>query len=113
MTAEQRSRYATLRHSMISQAKPLSRTEFLPRRPLELSAHAITINRPRTRYTVGRDAVTILPDRRWGGIGSESDLRADELRAYSPCSVPICASTDEDQGRAPLRETQRSKYDLS
>jgi short-subunit dehydrogenase len=73
MTTEQRGRYATLMHSIISQAEEAGR----------VIADAITSRRPRTRYTVGREAallplLAILPDRMLDRI------LAAALRPYIP-----------------------------
>ena len=60
MTAAQRGRYATLMHSIISQAQAAI-PESVPAEEVgRVIAAAITSTRPRTRYTVGRDAAIIV-----------------------------------------------------
>jgi len=78
MTPGQRGRYATLMHAIIAQAQAA-----LPKgRPAEeagrVIAEAITTQRPRTRYTVGRDAALIVRLARW-----LSDRMLDRLLARS------------------------------
>ena len=69
MTPEQHGRYAALMHSIISQAQAAVPKGLPAERAAQVIADAITSKRPRTRYTVGRDAalitclVRILPDR--------------------------------------------------
>ena len=68
MTTEQRGRYATLMHSIISQAEAAIPKGAPADEAGPVIADAITSKRPRTRYTVGREAallplLAILPDR--------------------------------------------------
>src|SRR5580700_7976519 len=68
MTTEQRGRYATLMHSIISQAEAAIPKGVPAEEAGRVIADAITSKRPRTRYTVGRKAallplLAILPDR--------------------------------------------------
>jgi hypothetical protein len=68
MTTEQRGRYATLMHSIISQAEAAIPKGVPAEEAGRVIADAITSKRPRTRYTVGREAallplLAILPDR--------------------------------------------------
>jgi len=68
MTSEQHGRYATLMHSIISQAQAAIPRAVPAEEAGRVIADAITSKRPRTRYTVGREAallplLTMLPDR--------------------------------------------------
>jgi len=68
MTTEQRGRYATLMQSIISQAEAALPKGVPAEEAGRVIADAITSKRPRTRYTVGREAallplLAILPDR--------------------------------------------------
>jgi AcrR family transcriptional regulator len=68
MTTEQRGRYATLMHAIISQAQAAIPKGVPAEEAGRVIADAITSKRPRTRYTVGREAAllplfAILPDR--------------------------------------------------
>lgn len=60
MTTEQRGRYATLMHSIVSQAHTAIRKALPAVETGRVIADAIICKRPRTRYTVGRDAATIV-----------------------------------------------------
>ncbi len=68
MNPEQRGRYATLMRSVISQAQAAIPKALPAEAAGRAIADAITTKRPRTRYTLGREAAllpvfTILPDR--------------------------------------------------
>jgi NAD(P)-dependent dehydrogenase (short-subunit alcohol dehydrogenase family) len=68
MTTEQQGRYATLMHAIISQAQAAIPKGVPAEEAGRVIADAITSKRPRTRYTVGRQAamlplLAILPDR--------------------------------------------------
>ena len=68
MTTEQRGRYATLMHSITSQAEAAIPKGVPAEEAGRVIADAITSKRPRTRYTIGREAallplLAILPDR--------------------------------------------------
>ena len=84
MIPEQRSRYAALMHSIISQAQAAVPKGLPAEKAAQVIADAITSKRPRTRYTVGRDAalitrlVRILPDRMLDRV------LAAALRPHSP-----------------------------
>ena len=60
MTPEQRNRYAALMHSMVSQAQSYIRKALPAEEAGRIIADAITSKRPRTRYTVGRDAAIVV-----------------------------------------------------
>ena len=79
MTTEQRGRYATLMHSIVSQAQTAIRKALPAKEPGRVIADAITSRRPRTRYTVGRDAAIIVCLARF-----LSDRMLDSLLARSP-----------------------------
>ncbi len=84
MTAGQRGRYAALMHSIVSQARAAVPKGVPPEEAGRVVATAITSRRPRTRYTVGRDAamivrlVRVLPDRMLDG------LLARSLKPHAP-----------------------------
>ncbi len=68
MTTEQHGRYATLMHAVILQAQAAIPTGVPAAEAGRVIADAITSKRPRTRYTVGREAallplLAMLPDR--------------------------------------------------
>jgi NAD(P)-dependent dehydrogenase (short-subunit alcohol dehydrogenase family) len=69
MTAEQRQRYASLVQAVIGQIAASTERALSPDAVAAVIATAVTARRPRTRYTVGRDAaligrlVRVLPDR--------------------------------------------------
>jgi len=60
MTTEQRGRYATLMHSIISQAQAAIPKGMPAEEAGRIIADAIASKLPRTRYTVGRDAAIIV-----------------------------------------------------
>jgi NAD(P)-dependent dehydrogenase (short-subunit alcohol dehydrogenase family) len=60
MTQEQRGRYASLMHSIIAQAQAAAPKGVPAEEAGRVIADAITSTRPRTRYTVGRDAAIIV-----------------------------------------------------
>ena len=60
MTAEQRGRYAALMHAIVSQAQASIPRGVPAEKAGQVIADAIASKRPRTRYTVGRDAATIV-----------------------------------------------------
>jgi NAD(P)-dependent dehydrogenase (short-subunit alcohol dehydrogenase family) len=69
MTSEQRSRYGDLLHAVFAQQAAFTRSGMSAERAARVVATATTTARPRTRYTVGRDAsmlgllAFIVPDR--------------------------------------------------
>ena len=68
MNTEQRGRYAKLMHAIISQAQAAIPKGVPAQEAGRVIADAITSKRPRTRYTVGREAallplLALLPDR--------------------------------------------------
>ncbi|MBL6081203.1 SDR family oxidoreductase [Belnapia sp. T18] len=84
MTTEQRGRYATLMHSVISQAKASIPGGAAPGEAGRIIADAITSTRPRTRYTIGRNTAILvrltrlLPDRMLDRI------LARDLKSHQP-----------------------------
>jgi NAD(P)-dependent dehydrogenase (short-subunit alcohol dehydrogenase family) len=88
MTTEQRGRYATLMYSIISQAQAAIPKGVPAEEAGRVIADAITSKRPRTRYTVGRDAavivrlVRVLSDRMLDG------LLARSLKPHLPKAPP-------------------------
>jgi len=69
MTPEQRERYGGLVHAVAAQAASAAKSGLPADAAAKVIAKAVTARKPRTRYTVGRDAavitrlVRILPDR--------------------------------------------------
>jgi len=69
MTAEQDKRYGGLMHAILAQSEGFLRTGVDASQAAEVFAKAATTPRPKTRYTIGRDAALliglarILPDR--------------------------------------------------
>jgi len=60
MSSEQRDRYAVLMRSIISQAQAAIARGVSAEEAGRVIADAITSKRPRTRYTIGRDAAIIV-----------------------------------------------------
>jgi short-subunit dehydrogenase len=84
MTTEQRGRYATLMHSIISQAQAASSKGVPAEEAGRVIADAITSKRPLTRYTVGRDAAIILLLVRCLSDRMLDGLLARNLKSYLP-----------------------------
>ena len=78
MTTEQRGRYATLMHSIISQAQAAYPRGVPAEEVGRVIANAIISKSPRTRYTVGRDAAIMVRL-----VGFLSDRMLDSLLARS------------------------------
>ena len=86
MTMEQRGRYATLMHAVISQAQAAIPTGVSAEKAGRVIADAIASKWPRTRYTVGREAallplLTMFPDRLLDRIFAAA------LRRYLPKEI--------------------------
>ena len=97
MTTELRRRYATLMRAIISQAQAA-----IPRGvPAEavgrVIADAITSRRPRTRYTVGRDAAIVVRLARYLSDRMLDSLLARSLKPH----LPHARSTPPTQGVPP------------
>ncbi len=88
MTSGQRGRYATLMHSIISQAQAAVPKGVPAEEAARVIADAVISKRPRTRYTVGRDAAIIVRLARF-----LSDRTLDSLLARSLKSHHLKAST--------------------
>ena len=88
MTTEQRGRYATLMHSIISQAEAAIPKGVPAEEAGRVIADAITSKRPRTRYTVGRDAAMILCLARCLSDRMLDSLLARSLKPYLPKALP-------------------------
>ncbi len=84
MTTEQRGRYATLMHSVISQAQAAVLKGVPAEEAGRVIADAITTRRPRTRYTVGRDAAIIVRLIRYLSDRTLDSLLARSLRQHLP-----------------------------
>ena len=88
MTAEQRGRYAALMHSIISQAQSYIRKGLPAEEAGRVIADAITSKRPRTRYTVGRDAAIIVRLARFLSDRMLDSLLARSLKPHLPKALP-------------------------
>ena len=88
MTTEQRGRYATLMHSMVSQAQTYIRKALPAEEAGRVIADAITSKRPRTRYTVGRDAAIILFLARCLSDRMLDSLLTRSLKPHLPKALP-------------------------
>jgi NAD(P)-dependent dehydrogenase (short-subunit alcohol dehydrogenase family) len=88
MTTEQRGRYATLMHTVIAQAQ----TYIGKGQPAEeagrVIADAITSKRPRTRYTVGREAAIMVLLVRCLSDRMLDSLLARNLKPHLPKALP-------------------------
>jgi NAD(P)-dependent dehydrogenase (short-subunit alcohol dehydrogenase family) len=88
MTAEQRVRYAPLMHSIISQAQSYIRKGLPAEVVGPVIADAITSKRPRTRYTVGRDATIIVFLARCLSDRMLDSFLARSLKRHLPKALP-------------------------
>lgn len=84
MTTEQRGRYASLMHSIISQAEAAVPKGVPAEQAGRVIADAIMSKRPRTRYTVGRDAAIIVRVVRFFSDRMLDRLLARSLRTHRP-----------------------------
>ncbi len=84
MTTEQRGRYATLMHSVIAQAQAAIPKGVPAEEAGRVVADAITSKRPRTRYTVGRDAAIIVRLARFLSDRMLDSLLARSLKPHLP-----------------------------
>jgi NAD(P)-dependent dehydrogenase (short-subunit alcohol dehydrogenase family) len=88
MTAEQRGRYAALMHSIISQAQSYIRKGLPAEEAGRVIADAITSKRPRTRYTVGREAAIMVLLVRCLSDRMLDSLLARNLKPHLPKALP-------------------------
>lgn len=84
MTTEQRGRYATLMHSVIAQAQAAIPRGVPAEEAGRTIADAITSKRPRTRYTVGRDAAISVRLIRFLSDRMLDSLLARSLKPHQP-----------------------------
>ena len=84
MSTEQRGRYAALMRAVIAQALAAMPKGAPAEEAARVVADAISSNRPRTRYTVGRDAAIIVRAIRFLSDRSLDSLLARSLRPYLP-----------------------------
>jgi NAD(P)-dependent dehydrogenase (short-subunit alcohol dehydrogenase family) len=84
MTPEQQGRYAALMHAVIAQAKASIPGGAAPEAAGLVIADAITSERPRTRYTVGRDAAIVVRLARFLSDRMLDRVLAAALRPYLP-----------------------------
>ena len=87
MTSGQRGRYATL-HSVISQAQAAIPKGVPAEDAGRVIADAITSKRPRTRYTIGRDAAIIVRLVRCLSDRTLDSLLARSLKPHQPKAPP-------------------------
>ena len=88
MTNEQRGRYATLMHSIISQAQAAIPKGVPAEEAGRVIADAITSKRPRTRYTIGRDAAIVVLLARCLSDRMLDSLLARSLKPHLPKALP-------------------------
>jgi NAD(P)-dependent dehydrogenase (short-subunit alcohol dehydrogenase family) len=88
MTTEQRGRYATLMHLIVAQAQTAIRKALPAEKAGRVIADAITSKRPRTRYTVGRDAAIIVGLARCLSDRMLGSLLARSLKPHLPKALP-------------------------
>ena len=88
MTTEQRGRYATLMHAIVSQAQKAIGKAMPAEEAGRVIADAITSKRPRTRYTVGRDAAIIVSLARCLSDRMLDSLLARSLKPHLPKALP-------------------------
>jgi NAD(P)-dependent dehydrogenase (short-subunit alcohol dehydrogenase family) len=88
MATGQRGRYATLMHSIISQAQAATSRGVPAEEAGRVIADAIATKRPRARYTVGRDAAIIVLLARCLSDRMLDSLLARSLRAHLPSLTP-------------------------
>lgn len=84
MNAEQRGRYAALMHAVIAQARASIPGGAPPEEVGRVIADAIASKRPRTRYTVGRDAAIVVRLVRFLSDRRPDSLLARALKAHQP-----------------------------
>ena len=84
MTTEQRGRYAALMYAVISQAKASVPGGASPEQAARVIADAVTSNRPRTRYTVGRGTAMIIRLTRLLSDRTLDSLLARNLKPHLP-----------------------------
>ena len=89
MTNEQRGRYATLMHSIISQAQAAIPKGVPAEEAGRVIADAITSKRPRTRYTIGRDAAIVVLLARCLSDRMLDSLLARALKPHSPVITQV------------------------
>ena len=88
MTTEQRGRYAALMQAIVSQAQAYIGKGLPAGEASRVIADAITSKRPRTRYTIGRDAAILV---RLAGCLSDrmlDSLLARSLKPHLPKALP-------------------------
>lgn len=88
MTTGQRGRYATLMHSVISQAQSSIPNGVPAEEAGQVIADAIASKRPRTRYTIGRDAAIIVRLVRFLSDRTRDSLLARILAPHLPKAPP-------------------------
>jgi hypothetical protein len=84
MTSEQRGRYATLMHAMVAQAESYINRAVPAEKAGRIIADVITSKRPRTRYTIGRDAATLVILVRFLSDRILDSIIARSLKPYFP-----------------------------
>ncbi|WP_437707687.1 SDR family oxidoreductase [Sorangium sp. So ce448] len=84
MSDEQRGRYAALMQAIISQAETFTRKGMSAEDAAKVIVNALTSKRPRTRYTVGRDAAIFVRLARWISDRMLDGLVARDIKNYLP-----------------------------
>lgn len=88
MTAAQHRRYGALMQAIIAQAQTFTRKGLPAEVAGRVIAGAIISKRPRTRYTVGRDAAIIVRLARWLSDRMLDSLLMRNLRPHLPKALP-------------------------
>lgn len=88
MTTGQRGRYAALMHAIISQAQAALPKGAPAEKAGRVIADAITSKRPRTRYTVGRDAAIVVRLVNFLSDRMLDSLLARSLKPHLPKAAP-------------------------
>ena len=88
MTTDQRGRYAGLMQSVIAQAQAAIPKGVSAEEAARVIADAITSKRPRTRYTIGRDAAVVVRLARFLSDRTLDSLLARSLRPHRPKAAP-------------------------
>jgi len=89
MTADHRSRYGEMMHAMVSLAESYIKNALSAEKAAEIIANTVSEKKPRTRYTIGKDAAMVrflnwlLPDR-W-----LDHLLARTNKAHYPKPLPV------------------------
>jgi NAD(P)-dependent dehydrogenase (short-subunit alcohol dehydrogenase family) len=86
MTPQQRGRYGALMHAMVAQAESYITKAVPAKEAGRIIADVITSKRPRTRYTIGRDAASLVVLVRFLSDRMVDSVIARSLKPYLPSS---------------------------